>query len=160
IERVVAASVRFGATFSAGAGSGVSTRADFSSSPRIYQQWRPVPRSMRKYQCLPCGVSFFGSVRQSAAWAACWGRAVHAVPATIPTKRADANFAGTPDIRISTYATLHTTYATHALLTRNLVKELGRSGPQIRRGLGLIEAGIPSPEKPIFAIGWVLTRVR
>ena len=137
--------------FSAGAGSGVSTRADFSSSPRIYQQWRPVPRSMRKYQCWPCGVSFFGSVRQSAACAACWGRAVHAAPATHTDEKGRREFRW-----YARHTHLRLRYATD-LRTDCNSKSRQRVGSQwaanperfrLNSGLGSV------PEKPIFAIGW------
>src|SRR6185437_2411764 len=56
---------------------------------------------------------------------------------------ADANFAGTFDIRISGYATRH-------IATPSLDEELGGNGPQIRRGLGLIRARFPPPKSPGF----------
>jgi hypothetical protein len=46
-DRAGASAVVEGAGFAAATGSALGVRADVSSSSRRYQQWRPVPRSMR-----------------------------------------------------------------------------------------------------------------
>src|SRR5262249_29772821 len=41
-----------------------------------------------------------------------------------------------------------------------LVKDWGGNRPQIRRGLGLIRAGVPAPERPEFTLGCVTLLAR